>query len=176
MLTHIQRRLMPQTIKVRSEIEIGCYAYEGVEAIKTALRAGMAIGTEEMPIKINLIAAPRYVVTTTTIEKEGGVELLKKALTLIENSIKEYDGIFNIIQEVKIFQNLAFYPILCQFHSNSSLLFFLSSLFCLLQPKVVTELDEKNLEKDMENAERENAQRSGDDDSENSDAGGDFSE
>ena len=30
----------------------------GIDAVKDALRAGMAVGTEEIPIKINLIAPP----------------------------------------------------------------------------------------------------------------------
>ena len=96
LLTHIKRRLMPQAVKVRSEIEVGCYAYEGVDAVKNALRAGIACGIEEMPIKINLIAPPRYVVTTTTLDKAKGVELLDSALKKIEESIKNSGGIFTI--------------------------------------------------------------------------------
>lgn len=100
LLTHIKRRLMPQAVKVRSDIEVGCYAYEGVDAVKDALRAGIACGTEEMPIKINLIAPPRYVVTTTTLDKEGGIALLNEALKKIEESIKRYPGIFTVSMAV----------------------------------------------------------------------------
>lgn len=91
---------MPQAVKVRSDIEVGCYAYEGVDAVKDALRAGIACGTEEMPIKINLIAPPRYVVTTTTLDKEGGIALLNEALKKIEESIKRYPGIFTVSMAV----------------------------------------------------------------------------
>lgn len=93
---------MPQAVKVRSDIEVGCYAYEGVDAVKEALRAGIACGTEDMPIKVNLIAPPRYVVTTTTLDKEKGLELLKEALEKIEESIKKSGGIFSITIEVRI--------------------------------------------------------------------------
>jgi len=115
LLTHIKRRLMPQAVKVRSDIEVGCYAYEGVDAVKDALRAGIACGTEDMPIKINLIAPPRYVVTTTTLDKENGISILWKALDKIEESIKKSSGIFTVTTKVSptfyiTFPNLQLYP------------------------------------------------------------------
>ena len=103
LLTHIKRRLTPQAVKVRSDIEVGCYAYEGVDAVKDALRAGIACGNEEMPIRINLIAPPRYVVTTTTLDKDKGISLLQEALVKIEESIKQYSGIFNVTIPVCVF-------------------------------------------------------------------------
>ncbi len=96
LLTHIKRRLMPQAVKVRADIEVGCCAYEGIDAVKNALRAGIACSTEDMPIKINLIAPPLYVVTTTTMDKDKGLEILTVALQKIEASIKNSGGIFNI--------------------------------------------------------------------------------
>lgn len=91
---------MPQAVKVRSDIEVGCYAYEGVDAVKAALKAGIACETEDMPIKINLIAPPRYVVTTTTLDKEKGIKLLEEALQKIEQSIKNYYCHFSITTPV----------------------------------------------------------------------------
>ncbi len=96
LLTHIKRRLMPQAVKVRADIEVGCCAYEGIDAVKNALRAGIACSMEDMPIKINLIAPPLYVVTTTTMDKDKGLEILTEALQKIEASIKNSGGIFNI--------------------------------------------------------------------------------
>jgi translation initiation factor 2 subunit 1 len=48
--------------------------FAGIDAIKDALRAGIAAGTEEVPIRINLIAPPLYVVTTSTPEKQVRVQ------------------------------------------------------------------------------------------------------
>ena len=87
---------MPQAVKVRADIEVGCCAYEGIDAVKNALRAGITCSTDDMPIKINLIAPPLYVVTTTTMDKEKGLEVLQEALNKIESSIKNSGGIFNI--------------------------------------------------------------------------------
>jgi len=52
--------LTSQAVKIRADIEVACYGYEGIDAVKTALRAGLACSTEELPIKINLIAPPLY--------------------------------------------------------------------------------------------------------------------
>jgi len=41
-------------------VEVACYGYEGIDAVKTALKAGLALSTDELPIKINLIAPPLY--------------------------------------------------------------------------------------------------------------------
>lgn len=60
LLSNIQRKLVSQAVKIRADIECACYGYEGIDAVKTALRAGLALSTEELPIKINLIAPPLY--------------------------------------------------------------------------------------------------------------------
>lgn len=102
LLTHIKRRLMPQTVKVRADIEVGCCTYEGIDAVKNALRAGIACSTEDMPIKINLIAPPGYVVTAQTMDRDKGLEKLNEALKKIEDSIKAAGGMFTIQQAPKV--------------------------------------------------------------------------
>lgn len=37
-----------------SDIEVACYGYEGIDAVKDALRAGLGCSTENMPIKVRL--------------------------------------------------------------------------------------------------------------------------
>ncbi|RWS26631.1 Eukaryotic translation initiation factor 2 subunit 1-like protein [Leptotrombidium deliense] len=102
LLTHIKRKLMPQTVKVRADIEVGCCTYEGIDAVKNALRAGIACSVDDMQIKINLIAPPVYVVTTQTMDREKGLELLNTALEKIEESIKKAGGIFTVQQAPKV--------------------------------------------------------------------------
>jgi translation initiation factor 2 subunit 1 len=102
LLTHISRRLTPQAVKVRADVEVGCCGYEGIDAVKAALRAGMALSTEELQVKINLIAPPLYVLTTQTMEKEEGLKVLQEALDKIETTIKSFGGIFNIQQAVRL--------------------------------------------------------------------------
>lgn len=60
LLSQVKRKLTSQAVKIRADIECACYGYEGIDAVKAALTAGLALSTEELPIKINLIAPPRY--------------------------------------------------------------------------------------------------------------------
>lgn len=34
------------------DLEVACYGYEGVDAVKDSLRAGLNVSTSEMPIKV----------------------------------------------------------------------------------------------------------------------------
>lgn len=77
-------------------MEVACYGYEGIDAVKDALRAGLALSTEDSPIKINLIAPPQYVMTTTTLERADGLKLLEDALNAVKGRIEKHDGKFNI--------------------------------------------------------------------------------
>jgi translation initiation factor 2 subunit 1 len=90
--TYILRRLAPQPIKIRSDIEVSCFTYEGIDAIRDALFAGMALGTEQNPIKIKLIAPPIYVLSTTTLEKEVGIGLLNQSIEIIKEKITAKGG------------------------------------------------------------------------------------
>lgn len=88
----IMRRLAPQPIKIRSDIEVSCFTYEGIDAIREALFAGMECSTDQMAIKIKLIAPPIYVLSTMTLEKDTGINLLQKAIHVIEERIVAKGG------------------------------------------------------------------------------------
>ena len=92
MKTYILRRLAPQPIKIRSDIEVSCFTYEGIDAIREALFAGMDLGTDQNPVKIRLIAPPLYVLSTTTLEKEVGVGLLNQVIDVIKEKITSKGG------------------------------------------------------------------------------------
>uniref|UniRef100_A0AC11C3E3 Uncharacterized protein n=1 Tax=Ovis aries TaxID=9940 RepID=A0AC11C3E3_SHEEP len=100
LINNINRRLTPQAVKIRADIEVACYGYEGIDAVKEALRAGLNCSTETMPIKINLIAPPRYVMTTTTLERTEGLSVLNQAMAVIKEKIEEKRGVFNVQMEV----------------------------------------------------------------------------
>jgi translation initiation factor 2 subunit 1 len=59
--TTIARRLTPQPIKLRADIELTCYTPAGIDAIKRALRSGEQASTDTVPIKAKLVAPPLYV-------------------------------------------------------------------------------------------------------------------
>jgi translation initiation factor 2 subunit 1 len=97
LLKNIGRRLMPQAVKVRADIELSCFTYEGIDAIKAALKAGEACGSNDVNVKIKLVAPPLYVMMATTMDKQEGIDLLTKACTAIGDTIKGKNGHLNIV-------------------------------------------------------------------------------
>jgi len=95
-LSYVKRRLAPQPIKIRSDIEVTCFNYEGIDAIKQALLAGEIHGTPEVPIKIRLIAPPMYVISTLTSDKELGIEMLTQAIEIIRSVILSNGGSLDV--------------------------------------------------------------------------------
>ena len=88
LLTYIKRRLAPQPVKIRADIEVTCFTYEGIDAIKAALSEGEDKGTTENPVKIKLIAPPMYVMTCMTLDKEQGLETMNQANEVIATCIR----------------------------------------------------------------------------------------
>lgn len=60
LISNIRQKLTSQAVKIRADIEVACYGYEGIDAVKAALKDGLLCSTDEIPIKINLIAPPIY--------------------------------------------------------------------------------------------------------------------
>jgi len=96
LLSNISRRLTPQPIKLRADLEVTCFSYEGIDAIKESLKAGEAVGSEEMPIKIKLVAPPLYVMMTTSLDKDIGLQKLNEAVENITKTIQKHGGDINI--------------------------------------------------------------------------------
>ena len=71
LMSTIARRLTPQPIKLRADIELTCYTPAGIDAIKKALRAGEKQSTDAVPIKAKLVAPPLYVLSTNATDKVG---------------------------------------------------------------------------------------------------------
>ncbi|KAF7996249.1 hypothetical protein HCN44_001881 [Aphidius gifuensis] len=101
-VSNIKRKLTSQAVKIRADVEVACYGYEGIDAVKAALKAGLALSTEDLPIKINLIAPPLYVMTTSTPEKSDGLKALNDAIKVIDEKITELGGVFNIQMAPKV--------------------------------------------------------------------------
>ncbi|CAG8648368.1 1831_t:CDS:2, partial [Scutellospora calospora] len=131
LLNNIKRRLTPQPNKIRADIEVTCFGYDGIDAIRMALRAGEACETSDMIIKVKLVAPPLYVMITNALDKNLGIEMLERAISTIQESIEKSGG----------------------------------NLTIKMRPKAVSETDDQQLAALMANAEKENAEVSGDEDS-----------
>jgi len=88
----IARRLTPQPIKLRADIELTCYTPAGIDAIKKALRAGEKQSNEAVPIKAKLVAPPLYVLSTNSTDKYVAVERLERAIESIQSTIESQGG------------------------------------------------------------------------------------
>jgi len=102
LLENIQRKLTQQAVKIRADFECSCFTYEGIDAVKDALRAGISVGNEEIPIRINLIAPPVYVMTCSTPERSDGLSMLNEACKAVEEKIKSSGGNFQIQMAPKV--------------------------------------------------------------------------
>lgn len=76
----ICRRMTPQPLKIRADIELTCFSGDGIESIKMAMRAAEKVSTKECKVKVSLIASPLYVVTTQTLNKESGMTVIQTAI------------------------------------------------------------------------------------------------
>jgi len=88
----IARRLTPQAIKLRADIELTCYTPAGIDAIKKALRDGEKQSNEAVPIKAKLVAPPLYVLSTNSTDKYVAVERLERAIEAIQSTIESQGG------------------------------------------------------------------------------------
>ena len=60
LLHRIQKSLTPQALKIRAEVEVSCFSYEGIDAVKAALLKGKECSTEEIPIKVVIFFLQKF--------------------------------------------------------------------------------------------------------------------
>ncbi|KAG0591651.1 hypothetical protein KC19_1G190700 [Ceratodon purpureus] len=92
LIKNIRRRMTPQPLKIRADIELKCFQFDGVLHIKDAMRKAEAAGTEECPVKIKLVAPPLYVITTQTLDKDLGIAVLETAIKACAREIEKHKG------------------------------------------------------------------------------------
>lgn len=91
LIKNIQRRMTPQRLKIRADIEVSCFSYDGILAIKTALAAG-ELARQDGEVEIKLVAPPLFVMVTNTLDKKAGIDLLNEAIGLVRTSIEAAGG------------------------------------------------------------------------------------
>lgn len=165
---YIGRRLTPQPTKVRADVEVTCFGYDGIDAVKGALKEAEEVGRKsetavgngeleqvngkdefegegklEAPlknegVKVKLVSPPLYVLTSQCLDKGAGLQMLEEAIREIERKIRASGG----------------------------------GCVVRMAPKAVTESDDAELQALMEKRERENQEISGDEDGSASDEAG----
>ncbi|KAH7658287.1 translation initiation factor 2 subunit 1 protein [Dioscorea alata] len=92
LVKNIRRRMTPQPLKIRADIEMKCFQFDGVLHIKEAMKKAEATGNEDCPVKIKLVAPPLYVLTTQTLDKEQGISVLSNAIKACTEAIEFHKG------------------------------------------------------------------------------------
>lgn len=96
LVSYVKRRLAPQPVRIRADIEVTCFSYEGIDAIREALGEGENAGDNASPVQIKLIAPPMYVMSTVTLDKEQGLETLHNAIERVSTSIRAKGGALDV--------------------------------------------------------------------------------
>ena len=78
--------------QIRADIEVTCFHYEGINAIKGALLKGVEMGSDDLPVKIKLVAPPLYVMLCSALDKSKGIALLSKAIEVMKEDIQKNKG------------------------------------------------------------------------------------
>ncbi|ORZ22274.1 eukaryotic translation initiation factor 2 alpha subunit-domain-containing protein [Absidia repens] len=103
LVNNIKRRMTPQPVKIRAQLDLRCTGMDGVLAIKAALEAGESQSTEDVPIKVTYLAAPLYVVTADALEKSVGFTVMEKAINSIKESLESHKWArFKVEKEAKL--------------------------------------------------------------------------
>jgi len=90
----IGRRLLSQVIRLRAKIEVSCFEYEGIDAVKASLLAGLTGSNEEIELTMKLIAPPTYALVVVCNDKELGMKRIDESMDIIKKKILEYKGTF----------------------------------------------------------------------------------
>lgn len=95
-------RLKAQPYRVRAAIECSCLTVEGIEAIKEVLRAGEAMSTPELSIKIRLVAPPQYTVNTVCPDKEAGIAHVTQVVAEMAKLMQAKRGSLKLTQAAAV--------------------------------------------------------------------------
>jgi len=92
----IGRRLLSQVIRLRAKLEVSCFEYEGIDAVKDSLLSGLKGSSEDCELSIRLIAPPQYALVAVCNDKELGMKRVDESMDIIKSKILGYKGTFVI--------------------------------------------------------------------------------
>jgi len=93
----IGRRLLSQVVRLRAKIEVSCFEYEGIDAVKEALQAGLKGASDDLELTIRLISPPMYALVVVCNDKDLGMKRVEESMSIIEKKILEHKGSFKIL-------------------------------------------------------------------------------
>ncbi|KAA0150536.1 hypothetical protein FNF27_03984 [Cafeteria roenbergensis] len=99
LLDQLARKSKAVATKVRTDVQVTCFGYEGVVAIREALGKAHDESTEEFPMSITNVAPPVYAITTVTADVDGGIEALNRATEAARAAVVKYGGNLVVISK-----------------------------------------------------------------------------
>lgn len=98
LLFNINKKIGAKPIKLRSNFNLQCYTYEGIEAIREALlETKKQTQNDKFTLVFQLIAPPMYKCEVVTLDKNGGTEIIEEAVRIVQVEIKKRGGIFKLV-------------------------------------------------------------------------------
>lgn len=74
----------------------------GDVCVQDAMRKAEALSSEDIEIKMKLVAPPLYVLTTQTLDKNRGLELLREACEKCKTTIEGHKGKLQVKSEARV--------------------------------------------------------------------------
>jgi len=106
LITTIQHRHKAQPFRVRADVEVTCFKYEGIDAIRAALKAGeKSVEGNDCALTIRLLAAPTYVIVANSVDKDDGLQLVEKCIDAIKVAITEKGGALKVTKAAAVVSN-----------------------------------------------------------------------
>ena len=91
LMEQLKTHFAARQVKVRSLVDITCFSYEGIDAIKAALLAAIAVSPS---IHASLVASPSYAleINDSNGSLEASKHMILAAIAAAEAEVKKYDG------------------------------------------------------------------------------------
>lgn len=99
LLGQLAKKNKATSVKVRTDVNLTCFHYEGVLAIRNAVAKAEQTSTEDHEIVVTTVAPPLYSISTSTAEIPAGIEALKKATEAVKAAIEEFGGELDVVVE-----------------------------------------------------------------------------
>lgn len=99
---YILKKMKNQDSKIYAKIDLKCFEYEGIDAIKNALILGLQKCNN---FKIIYLAAPEYLLCYQSNDLQKGISVLNDIIKIIKDSIEKNGGNLIVTEDPKVLSN-----------------------------------------------------------------------
>lgn len=88
----IKQKMSPKPASIFARIEATCFGSQGVYGLKDAFKAGLAVSTDDVQLRIRTVGPPIYVITTTCNVPVKGLNIVKQSIEAISQHLNSIGG------------------------------------------------------------------------------------